>query len=38
MGATRCDLKKVDEPTFLAAAEAAHARASEPGRSRRAKR
>ena len=38
MGATRCDLKKVDEPTFLAAAEAAHARASTPRHKRRAKR
>jgi len=38
MGATRCDLKKVDEATFLAAAEAAHARASQTGRRRRAKR
>jgi hypothetical protein len=28
MGATRCDLKKVNEPLFIAAAEAAHARAS----------
>ncbi|HLK88553.1 MAG TPA: MmcQ/YjbR family DNA-binding protein [Polyangia bacterium] len=38
MGATRCDLRKVDEPTFLAASEAAHARASQPRPSRRAKR
>ena len=38
MGATRCDLKKVDEPTFMAAAEAAHARASEPRKGRRPKR
>jgi hypothetical protein len=38
MGATRCDLKKVDEATFLAAAEAAHARASEARGRRRAKR
>lgn len=38
MGATRCDLRKVDEPTFLAASEAAHARASEPRPSRRSKR
>jgi hypothetical protein len=37
MGATRCDLKKVDEPLFLAASEAAHARASQPRRSRRTK-
>jgi hypothetical protein len=38
VGATRCDLEKVDEATFLAAAEAAHARASEPRPSRRKKR
>jgi hypothetical protein len=38
MGATRCDLKKVDEPLFLAASEAAHARASQLRPSRRAKR
>ena len=38
MGATRCDLKKVDEPTFLAASDAAHARASQPRPSRRARR
>jgi hypothetical protein len=38
MGATRCDLKKIDEATFLAAAETAHARASEPRGRRRAKR
>jgi hypothetical protein len=37
-GATRCDLKKVDEPIFLASAETAHARASQPRNSRRAKR
>ena len=37
MGATRCDLKKVDERTFLAAAEAAHARACEPRARRRAR-
>jgi len=30
MGATRCDLKKVDEATFIAAAAAAHERASAP--------
>ena len=35
MGATRCDLKKVDEAIFVAAAEAAHTRASEPRGSRR---
>jgi len=38
MGATRCDLKKVDDATFMAAAEAAHARASTPRHKRRAKR
>jgi hypothetical protein len=38
MGWTRCDLKKVDEATFVAAAEAAHARASEPRKRGRAKR
>jgi hypothetical protein len=38
MGWTRCDLKKVDEPIFLAAAEAAHARASQPPKTRRARR
>ena len=38
MGATRCDLKKVSEPLFIAASEAAHARASEPRKSGRAKR
>jgi hypothetical protein len=38
MGWTRCDLKKVDEATFLAASEAAHARASQPRPSGRAKR
>jgi hypothetical protein len=38
MGATCCDLKKVDEPLFLAASEAAHARASQPRGSRRPKR
>jgi hypothetical protein len=38
MGFTRCDLKKIDEATFLAAAEAAHARAnaSRPGRRQKA--
>ena len=35
MGATRCDLKKADEALFLAASEAAHARASQPRASRR---
>jgi hypothetical protein len=38
MGATRCDLKKVDEPTFITAVEAAHARAREPRSRRGAKR
>jgi len=38
LGATRCDLKKVDAATFLAAAETAHARASAPRTKRRAKR
>ncbi len=38
MGATRCDLKKVDEPLFVAASEAAHARASQPRKSAGAKR
>ncbi|HVV17219.1 MAG TPA: hypothetical protein VHH90_08460 [Polyangia bacterium] len=35
MGATRCDLKKVDEATFTAAAMAAHERASAPPPARR---
>ena len=36
MGATRCDLKKVDEPTFLSALKAAHALAApKPKRTRR---
>jgi hypothetical protein len=35
MGFTRCDLKKVDETTFLAASEAAHARANQPRTRRR---
>jgi hypothetical protein len=38
MGWTRCDLKKVDAPIFLAAAEAAHDRASQPRKSGRPKR
>ena len=38
MGATRCDLKTVDQTIFLAAAEAAHARASQPRNGRRPKR
>ena len=39
MGATRCDLRAVDEATFLAALAAAHERASAPrGRPRAKKR
>jgi hypothetical protein len=38
MGATRCDLKRADEALFLAASEAAHARASAARKGRRAKR
>ncbi|HEY7370594.1 MAG TPA: MmcQ/YjbR family DNA-binding protein [Polyangia bacterium] len=38
MGWTRCDLKKVDEATFVAAMEAAHARADTPRVKGRAKR
>jgi hypothetical protein len=38
MGATRCDLKKVDEATFIAASVAAHARASARLDKRRVKR
>jgi len=38
MGWTRCDLKKVDEAIFLAASEAAHARAAQARKSGRAKR
>lgn len=38
MGATRCDLKKVDDPLFLMASEAAHARASQPRKRARTKR
>ena len=30
MGMTRCDLKRVDEATFLSALKAAHARANAP--------
>lgn len=30
MGATQCDLKQVDEATFLSALKAAHARANAP--------
>ncbi len=37
MGATRCDLKKIDLATFKAALEAAHTRANAP-RARAAKR
>ncbi|MFT3728417.1 MAG: MmcQ/YjbR family DNA-binding protein [Terricaulis sp.] len=33
-GATRCDLKKVDEATFLSALKAAHARGYAPRRKR----
>jgi hypothetical protein len=38
MGATRCDLKEVEQATFVAASEAAHARASAPRNKGRAKR
>jgi hypothetical protein len=38
MGWTRCDLKKVAEAIFLAAAEAAHTRANQPRKSGRARR
>ena len=38
MGATRCDLKKVDAATFVAAMEAAHARAAAPRAKGRARR
>jgi hypothetical protein len=40
MGATRCELKKIDTATFTAALKAAHARANTPPRkpSKRAKR
>lgn len=38
MGATRCELKKIDAATFGAALRAAHARANAPrGRAKRAK-
>jgi hypothetical protein len=37
MGATRCDLKKVDEPTLLSALKAAHALAA-PKPKKRAKK
>ncbi len=37
MGATRCDLKKIDLATFKAALDAAHARANAP-RAKAAKR
>jgi hypothetical protein len=37
MGATRCDLTKIDAKTFIAALEAAHARANAP-RPKAAKR
>jgi hypothetical protein len=36
-GATRCDLKKVDEKTLLSALKAAHARASAPPPKRASK-
>jgi hypothetical protein len=36
MGATRCELKAVDEAVFVAAAEAAYGRAGEPRNRRRA--
>ena len=38
MGWTRCDLKKVDEAVFVAAAEAAYDRASQPRNGARGKR
>ena len=38
LGWTRCDLKKVDEPIFLAASESAHARAAAARKSGRPKR
>jgi len=38
MGATRCDLKKVNHALFVAASEAAHARASTARKGSRAKR
>ena len=38
MGATRCARKEAGEALFLAASEAAHARASQPRSSRRTKR
>lgn len=38
MGWTRCDLKKVEEPIFLAASESAHARAAVARKSGRPKR
>lgn len=38
MGATRCDLSSVDEPTFLSALRAAHARAMTPPKRSKAKR
>jgi hypothetical protein len=38
MGATRCDLKKVDSATLKSALAAAHARASAPPAKRKSKR
>ncbi|HXJ19967.1 MAG TPA: MmcQ/YjbR family DNA-binding protein [Polyangia bacterium] len=38
MGATRCELKRVNEALFIAAAEAAHARANQPRKRGRARR
>jgi hypothetical protein len=35
MGATRCDLKKVDEPTLLSALKAAHALAAPKPKARK---
>lgn len=38
LGATRCDLKRVDEATFLSALKAAHARAMAPAPKRAKKK
>ena len=38
MGATRCDLKRIDEATFLSALNAAHALANAPRNSRVARK
>ncbi len=35
MGATRCDLKRIDEATFLSALKAAHALANAPKRGKK---